>query len=120
MAFLKIDGLDLGMTYGYSVTPKSLDKKIRMAGGNLVTEKRGSKWEIKVTYKYLTETQRSLLYTNLGNVGAGGLAVEFYTPSGDLTSGLFSVSSVDSPKIAKFNGNVPEIWSDIGFTLEEV
>ena len=42
MAFLKIDGLDLGMTYGYSVTPKSLDKKIRMASGNLVT---GKTWQ---------------------------------------------------------------------------
>lgn len=120
MAFLKIDGLDLGMTYGYSITPKSQDKKIRMASGNLVTEKRGSKWEIKVTYKYLTEAQRITLYSKLENVPANGMAVEFYAPSGALSSGLFAVSSVASPKIAKFNGNVPEIWSDIGFTLEEV
>ena len=81
MAFLKIDGLDLGMTYGYSVTPKSLDKKIRMASGTLITEKRPRKWEIKIVYKYLTDAQRADLYSRLENVPASGIEVEFYNPA---------------------------------------
>lgn len=120
MAFLKIDTLELGMTYGYTATQKSLDKKIRMSSGKLVTEIIGKKWEIKVTYKYLTETQRASLYSILGSIPADGVEVVFYNPSGDLVSGFFTIRDIPSPKVVKFIDNVPSEWADVGFTLEEV
>ena len=120
MSFIKIGDLDLGMTYNYTVTPKLQDKKIRMASGTLVTEKRNSKWEIKIVYKYLTDTQRAELYSRLDNVPDGGIPITFYNPSGNQETAFFSVISIPSPKIARFNGNVPDVWADVGFTLEEV
>lgn len=120
MAFLKIGDLDLGITYGYSVTRDSLDKKIRMASGKLVTEIVGYKWKIAVKYKYLTEAQRIDLFSKLANIPANGIAVEFYNPSGQIEAGLFTIGDIPSAKIAKFTGTVPSEWSDVSFNLEEV
>jgi len=119
-AFLKIGTLELGVAFNYTITPKSFDEHIRMASKKLVTEKRGSKWIIKVNYKYLTDTDRAALYAALNAIPDGGVAVEFYNPSGVLDSGYFTVTDIPAPKIESFNGLVPDIWSNVGFTLEEV
>ncbi|GEM_PF-6892774 len=119
-AFLKIGAIELGVAYDYTVTPKLFDKNIRMASNKMVTEKQNSKWEIKVNYKYLNDVVKAALYTDLNAIPNGGILVEFYNLSGVLDSGYFMVTAIPSPKIARFNGLVPDAWSDVGFTLEEV
>ncbi len=120
MSFLKIGDLDLGATYNYAATPMNFDKKIRMADNTLVIEKRDPKWQIQVTYNYMTDAERKALYAALGNIPAGGVPVEFYNNRGELDSGFFALDKTSPPVIARFKNGVPDIWTKIGFTLEEV
>lgn len=118
MTFLKINDLELHRTYDYSAIQVENSKTFTTASGRNCREIIAYKWQITASYDYFPESLRQEL---LNTLKAGEFEVTFYNPdtSEPLTATCYC-TKLPTPKIAKFNGNIPAMWHSVGFTLEEV
>lgn len=123
MTQLIINGTQYPETSGdkYRVWKEDLGEKIRMAGGNLVFEKRGQVWHISYEYDYF---RQSLMNTCLTDLRSGNeLSVSFLLEDNTYTSGLFRCISFPAPMFAfskGFDDNAQSYWHGIAFELEGV
>ena len=105
----------------YTVWREDLGQMLRMAGGNLVFERRGQIWKIAYEYDYFTPF---LLNKCLTDLRAGNeVQVGFLLPDGTSGSGLFRCTKFPAPKFAFSKGFGEEargIWHGIAFELEGV
>ena len=123
MTQLIINGTTYPETSGdkYNVWIEDLGKMLRMAGGNLVFEKRGQVYKISYAYDYFTPF---LLNKCLTDLRAGNeVQVGFLLPDGTMSSGLFRCVKFPSPTFAFSKGFAEDArgyWHGISFELEGV
>ena len=123
MVQLIINGTTYPETSGdkYNLWIEDLGQMIRMAGGNLVFEKRGQIYKISYAYDYFTPF---LLNKCLTDLRAGNeLAVGFLLPDGTMASGMFRCTKFPSPTFAfskGFGDDAHGYWHGINFELEGV
>lgn len=117
MTFLKLGALELPRTYDYSATLVEYGTSARTASNRLVKDITGYKWQISASYDYFSEANRIAL---LEVLTSGTFEVEFYAPTGEQLTSTFAVAKLPVPQIFKFNGVVPALWHNVGFTIEEV
>lgn len=116
--FLSINGLFFGKTYNYTAEKQVFEKVLRTASKRLTSEKIAEKWKVSVTYSYLSNADRTAL---LAQLRTSPLEVTFYEPeTGEQTTISAKCTKLPVPKIAKFEGAVPSVWTDISFVLEEI
>ena len=116
--FLDINGLTFGKTYNYTAEKQVYEKVIRTASKRLTSEKIAEKWKVSVTYSWLKDADRTAL---LSQLRSSPLTVTFYTAeTGEQTTINAKCTKLPVPKVAKFNGTVPSVWTDISFVLEEI
>lgn len=105
----------------YGVWQVDLGETIRMAGGNLVKEKRGKVWHIRYEFDYF---YNSLMQTCLNDLRSGDeLSVAFLQEDNTYTSGLFRAVSFPTPTFAfskGFGDDAKSYWHGISFELEGV
>lgn len=123
MTQLIINGTTYPETSGdkYNVWIEDLGKMLRMAGGNLVFEKRGQVYKISYAYDYFTQF---LLNKCLTDLRAGNeVQVGFLLPDGTMSSGMFRCVKFPSPTFAFSKGFADDAkgyWHGISFELEGV
>lgn len=105
----------------YQVWIEDLGQTLRMAGGNLVFEKRGQVYHISYSYDYFTP---SLMQTCLQDLRSGDeLNVSFLLEDNTMSTGLFRCVKFPSPVFAfskGFNENAQSYWHNVSFELEGV
>ena len=123
MTQLVINGTTYPETSGdkYTVWIEDLGQMLRMAGGNLVFERRGQVYKIRYEYDYFTPF---LLNKCLTDLRAGNeVQVGFLLPDGTSGSGLFRCTSFPQPTFAfskGFGDSAEGRWHGIAFELEGV
>lgn len=116
--FLSINGLFFGKTYNYTAEKQVFEKVLRTASKRLTSEKIAEKWKVSVTYSWLKNADRTTLISQLKS---SALTITFYEPeTGEQTTISAKCTRFPVPKIAKFEGAVPSVWTDISFVLEEI
>lgn len=101
----------------YQVWIEDLGQTLRMAGGNLVFERRGQVYHISYEYDYFRPT---LMNKCLQDLRSGGeLAVSFLLPDGTTSTGLFRCFKFPTPVFAFSKGtDDPQgYWHGISFEL---
>lgn len=105
----------------YKVWVADLGQSLRMAGGNLVFEKRGQVYHISYSYDYF---KPSLMNTCLQDLRSGDeLQVNFLLPDNTMSSGLFRCINFPQPTFAfskGFDESSRGYWHGITFELEGV
>lgn len=105
----------------YRVWLEDLGAKLRMAGGNLVFEKRGQVYHISYSYDYFTP---SLMQTCLQDLRSDEeLEVSFLLEDNSMASGLFRCVKFPTPVFAfskGFDDNAQSYWHGVSFELEGV
>lgn len=105
----------------YRVWIEDLGQMLRMAGGNLVFEKRGQVYKISYEYDYLNNFHMNKLMTDLR--AGNEVQVGFLLPDGTMNSGLFRCTKFPSPTFAfskGFGDDAKGYWHGISFELEGV
>lgn len=123
MVQLIINGTSYPETSGdkYSYWLEDLGQTVRMAGGNLVKEKRGQVYHVGYEYDYFNPTMMQICLQQLRS--GNELSVSFLMEDGTYTSGLFRCRKMPTPTFAfskGFDDNARGIWHGINFELEGV
>ena len=123
MVQLVINGTTYPETDGdkYKVWIEDLGQMMRMAGGNLVFEKRGRIYKISYAYDYMDDFHLNKLLTDLR--AGNEVEVGFLLPDGSSGSGQFRCTSFPSPTFAfskGFGDDARGLWHGISFELEGV
>lgn len=105
----------------FQIWQEDLGVTIRMAGGNLVKEKRGKVWHISYEYDYFYP---ALMNRCLADLRSGNeLNVSFLMEDGTYASGLFRASKFPTPTFAfsrDYGNGSQGVWHNISFELEGV
>ena len=105
----------------YAVWLVDLGASLRMAGGNLVFEKRGQVYHISYSYDYFTP---ALMQKCLQDLRSGEeLNVSFLIEDNSLVNGMFRCVKFPTPMFAfskGFNEDAQGYWHGISFELEGV
>ena len=105
----------------YRVWKEDLGTQLRMAGGNLVFEKRGQVYHISYEYDYF---QPALMNQCLQDLRSSDeLTVGFLLEDNSFTSGKFRCVKFPSPTFAfskGFGDDARGYWHNISFELEGV
>ena len=123
MVQLIVNGVSYPETSGdkYRYWLEELGKTVRMAGGNLVMEKRGQVYHISYEYDYFYP---ALMQTCLQQLRSGNeLNVSFLLEDGTMSSGLFRCVKFPTPTFAfskGFGDDARGVWHGISFELEGV
>lgn len=120
MVQLIINGTSYPETSGdkYQVWLEDLGASLRMAGGNLVFEKRGQVYRISYEYDYFRPT---LMNKCLQDLRSGNeLSVSFLLPDNTMASGQFRCAKFPTPVFAFSKNGGDSYWHGISFELEGV
>ena len=123
MTQLIINGTVYPETSGdkYRVWVEDLGQTLRMAGGNLVFERRGQIYHISYEYDYFRPT---LMNTCLSDLRSGNeLTVSYLLPDGSYGTGQFRCLKFPTPTFAfskGFDEDAQGFWHGISFELEGV
>ena len=105
----------------YRVWKTDLGQTLRMAGGNLVFEKRGQVYHISYSYDYF---RPSLMNQCLQDLRSGDeLSVSFLLEDNTMTTGQFRCVKFPTPTFAfakGFGDDAQSYWHGISFELEGV
>lgn len=105
----------------YRVWLEDLGAKLRMAGGNLVFEKRGQVYHISYEYDYFTPEMMNKCLSDLRS--GNEINVGFLLPDNTMASGLFRCIKFPTPVFAfskGFDDDARSYWHGISFELEGV